>query len=200
MRLYQNCDELPKWNFDQIQKTQDLRYLVWGYEYGEIKIPDNAKEVWDAILNEYSEKTGNNKTVQYFELICDINELEDRVYYGSILLDQLIKRGFSMGRDIRKQYVKQLHEFQFYLNEGKPFKTELERLDKQMKVVKMKLEQKNSAKQDFEEKNFNSKGISTIDLKIKIQRVCKIQLDLRKISVTEWLGWIDEALNTKQAA
>ncbi|MCG9970991.1 hypothetical protein [Christiangramia crocea] len=204
MRFYQNCDEISKWNFDQIQKTQDLRFLVYGYEYGELKFSkgekEKAKEVWDNILNEYSEKTGNNKTLLYFELIYDRNELEDRVYYGSILLTQLSRRSFSMDKDIKKEYIDTLRRYQFLLNEGKPFIDELKRLNNQMKVVKMKLEQKNKAVEDFEEKNFSKEGISTIDLKIKIQRICKIQLDLKNISVTEWLGWINEALNSKQAA
>lgn len=201
IRLYSNCDEIPKWNFDKINETQDYKYLVYGYDgWGDVNVPKNAKEVFESIMEEFSELTVSNKTWRYFELVKDVNDLDNRAYFGKMLLNQLAKRRLSMPKDIRDQYAEQLREFGFYLNDGKPFIKEYERLQKQLKVVYMKLEQKSKEAQEFEGKNFtNNEEISTIKLKVKIQKILKVDLDLKRISVKEWLIWLDEAMNTKAA-
>lgn len=200
MRLYQNCDELPKWNFDQIIKTSDLRYLIHGYEYGEANTPKEADVVWDAILEEYHEKTSNNKTLQYFELLDDVDTLENRRYFGTVIIEQLVNRWFQMPKDIKKEYLQQLREFGFYIDERKSFSKEVQKIEKQLRVIDMKIETKRKAIIDFEEKNYTNEGITTLELKVKIQKICKVQLDLKKVAVSEWLLWIDEAMNTKEAA
>lgn len=196
MRLYLNCDELPKWNFDQVTKHNDLKWLIVGYDYGEAEVPENAQEVWDNILEEYAQLTKSNTTVRYFELIDEIRELSDRFFAGEILLNQLMKRISFMSEEMRKEYVQELRDLRFYLNEGKPFKTEFERLQKQLKAVFTKLEAKTKEAREIEEKN-SGEGTSTIQIKVKIQKLLKVNIDLKAISVTEWLQWIEEATQTK---
>lgn len=104
-----------------------------------------------------------------------------------------------MDQGTRKEYLRELRQLRFYINEGKPFNTEAEKVLKQLKVVNMKLEQKRKELQEFEEKNFGDNQMSTTQLKVKIERMLKVQLDTKKMSVTEWHEWVNEALQTKAA-
>ncbi len=198
MRLYQNCDELPKWNFDQVTKTKDLRWLICGYEYGEAEVPEAAAEVWENIMDEYGRLAKSNTTIKYFELIDQIRELSDRLFAGEVLVDRYMKRVGMMDKETRKAYAQELRELRFYLNESKPFKDEYERLKKQLKAVRTILEAKTKEAKAIEEKN-TTEGATTIQIKVKIQKLLKVNLDLKAISVTEWLQWIEEATQTKAA-
>lgn len=191
--LYTSCDELKKWNFDKISETNDYKYLVAGSEFGKTcEAPENGQEIWDGILQEYAEKTENHKTLLYFELLAEISDMENRAYFGEVLLTQLNSRYHSMREEIRKEYFKELRAIRFYINESKPLKNEIERLVRQLKAVKTKLELKAGEAREFEEKNFKGE-VSTLQLKVKIQRALKVNIDLKQISVSEWLEWINEA-------
>lgn len=194
-KLYASCDELPKWNFDKILQTNDLKYLIVGYEYGDIEVPENAQKVWEAILEEYNEKIANNKILQFYEMIIDVDELENRAYYGPILLNQIIYRGGEMPKKMREEYIQLLSQYGFKINKEKSLKEEVERLSKQFKVVNMKIETKSKEINDFKEKNF-SNNTTTAEIKIKIYKICKVDLDLKRTTVSEWLLWIEEAIKT----
>jgi len=200
IRLHQNCDELSKWNFDKIIKTNDLRFLVVGYDgYEQIEIPEDAKKVWENIQEEYLKKTENDKTLGYFELVADIADLKSRAHFADIMIKQLAERSFLMSNEIRKEYISELKAIRFYINEGKPLKGEILKLINQLKAVKMKLELKTKEAKEFENASEDNKGASTLTLKVKIQRALKVNIDLRNTSVSEWLLWIDEVINNKAA-
>lgn len=194
--VYTNCDELPKWNFDKIVETKDFRFLIAGSEFGKkTQAPENAAEIWEQIREEYAEKTGNDKLLIYFGMLSDMSDMENRAYFGQTLLHQLATRGDTMTATARKGYIEELRAFRFYLNEGKPFAEEVERLIRQLKSVKTKLEAKAKEVQDFEEKYLKGEEVGTIELKVRIQRILGVNnIDLKAISVTEWLQWIKEAI------
>lgn len=195
--LYTNCGELPKWNFDKIEETKDLKYLVQLSEYGKkCKAPENAEEIWENIREEYALKTQNDKITLYFNLLAEISGMENRIYFAKLILQQLATRGNTMTEAMRKEYINELRALRFYLNESKPFKEEVERLIRQLKTVSTKLEAKTKEAKEFEEKNFKGGETNTTQLKIRIQRALRVEIDLKKTTVLEWLEWINEAIQS----
>lgn len=196
--IYTSCEDLKKWNFDKISETNDFKYLISGSENGRKTVaPENGAQIWDGILQEYAELTANNKALQYFEMLADVSDMENRAYFARVLLTQLNSRYHSMREEIRKEYLKELRAVRFYINESKPLKEEIERLARQLKTVETKLEAKTKEAKEFEEKNFTGE-VNTTQIKVKIQKALKVQIDLKQISVTEWLEWINEATNGKE--
>ena len=191
--IYTSCDEIKKWNFDKISETNDLKYLVAGTEYGKkAEAPENAAEIWDNILQEYTEKTENDKALIYFELLSDIDDLEMRIYFVEIILIKLQKHSTWMNEDIKKEYVELLKERRFYFNASKPMRAEIERLERQLKAARTKLQFMLTEAEAFVEKNFKSKNISSTTIKVKIQRALKMHIDFKETTVTEFLEWIKE--------
>ena len=171
-------------NFDQIRKEGDLTWLVYGYDgFGNVTITLDAPKIWDEIINEYSELTQNNKTLQYFELVSDSSDMETRIIQVTALLKQLDERPL-MDKDIKKRYVEELSGWRFYYNDSKDHIEEVERLKKQLEVVKQKLRLQEKDKESFEGKQ--DKG-DLIELKVLVQNAIKRHIDLRRISVKEWV-------------
>lgn len=196
IRLYENCDQLPMWNFEQIRKHNDFRYLVYGFEgWGDVEVPEDADSVWGDILNEYSELTKNNSTIQYFELYADVSDLETRHYFGAMLLKNIAERWEAMDAEMQKGYINTLKDFRFYLNTSKPFDKELERLMRQLKAVKMKLEQSQAELEQFKD---NRPDSDIVETKVKIQRIIQMPIDLKKTSVKEWLFIVEDAVKSSK--
>ena len=198
IRLYTNCDELPMWNFEQIRKTGELKWLVYSYDgFGGVEVPEDAPMVWDNILNEYSKLTANNETIQYFELLADQSDLQTRLEFGATLLQNISERWHLMPKHIQEGYVEALKDHRFYLNTSKPLDKELERLFRQLKAVEMKLKQFNGEKEVFEKKRLET---DLIEVKVKIQRIIKMPIDLKRVSVKEWLLTITDAINSVKSS
>lgn len=194
IRIYTNCDQLPMWNFEQIRKDGDLKWLVYGFDgWGEVEALETAKETWDNILNEYSELTANNETLQYFEILADESDLQTRFNHCAVLLKNIAERWELMPKNIQKGYIDALKEFRFYLNTSKPLDKELEQLFRQLKNVEMKLKQIQGEKQVFEKKR---PEMDLIEVKVKIQRIIKMPIDLKKVSVKEWLLTVNDAISS----
>ncbi|MEZ7496472.1 hypothetical protein QO206_13320 [Leeuwenhoekiella aequorea] len=198
IRLYTNCDELPMWNFEQVRKTGDLKWLVYLFDgFGEVEVPEDAPMVWDNILSQYSELTANNETIQYFELLADQSDLQTRLEFGAILLQNVAERWHLMPKYIQEGYVDALKDHRFYLDTRKPLDKELERLFRQLKAVEMKLKQFNGEKEVFEKKRPET---DLIEVKVKIQRIIKMSIDLKKVSIKEWLLTITDAINSVKSS
>lgn len=194
--VYTSCDEIKKWNFDKISETKDFKYLIAGSEFGrKTEAPEDAEIIWDEILEEYALKTKNNKALLYFEMLADISDMDNRAYFAEILLTELNNRYHSMRAEIRNEYLKELRAIRFYINESKPLRAEIERLIRQLKTVQTKLQAKIKEAEDFEEKNFGGEGISTSQIKIKIQKALKVNIDTKQTTLSEWLDWINEVTN-----
>ena len=193
-RLYANCEQLPMFNFDKIRKGGGYEWLVYGYDgWGEVDVPKEVEGVWFGIINEYANLTKNNRSLQYFELLADISDMSTRITIASSLLYQIAIRWERMSSVMQKQYNDQLKEWRFYLNINKGLDHELERMRAQIKAIQMKLKIKETEKKDFEKGN--GKEMDTITMKVKIQRIIKMPINLKETAVKEWVAIIEDAIN-----
>lgn len=171
-------------NFDMVKKDKSYNWLVYGYDgWGGVELPDNSSEVWESIVNEYSELTKSNTMFQYLDLCSDESDMLTRVEMANALIYQIESRP-NMFKETFKAYCKELRRWKFYYNEGKNRESELKRLKKQLEVVVGKIKLLQGEKKEFEQSN---KGSDLITTKVRVQNIIKRDIDLRKISVKEWI-------------
>ena len=71
----------------------------------------------------------------------------------------------------------------------KPLEDEVERITRMFRARKSKLDLK---KAEYEEESKESKPMSLISQKVKMERALNINIDVKKTSAIEWIAYIDE--------
>ena len=180
---YKNCEDLPIHNFDKIKTEGNFMWLVRGYDgYNEVEIPENAEDLFGEIINEYCELTGDNRTAQYYELVVEVARLETRYLTAHALLETLFT---PTEKEVRKEIIKELGHWGFYLNVSKDFKKEIERLKRQLRSAKTKIERKRNDLNDFES---DDEPTDILDQKLSLERILeKDRIDLKLTPVKEWV-------------
>lgn len=57
-KVYESLDFLPIWNYKQVEKTGDLRYLIKGIDYEHLpNVYLNLVPIWEKIFNEFIEQS-----------------------------------------------------------------------------------------------------------------------------------------------
>lgn len=56
--FYRSIDDLPVWNWNEIHKTSDLKYLIRTDDYGKVKGSWVFNDLYDNILQEYVKDIG----------------------------------------------------------------------------------------------------------------------------------------------
>lgn len=198
--INRNCEELSIYAFDKARSTSDLRWLIEGYTGREkIELPEGLGKVFDDIMNEYCELTGDNKSLQYYELVVEVNELQFDYDVSAALLGTLLT---EMTKETRKEVVRELGHRRFLLDDGKPFHEEFKRLERQLRQRKTKLNRKKSELEEF--RNEEGDVISIQRQKINLMRTTDLkEINLRKTSVKEWVeicNIADEIIRAKRKA
>lgn len=57
-KIYRDISELPIWNWVQIMKKKDLKYLYKDDDYGHLKSQESFVEVWDEMYLDYLNRFG----------------------------------------------------------------------------------------------------------------------------------------------
>ena len=183
IRTYSNCSNIPTYNFFEIQNTGDFSWLVVGYDgFDLVKIPDNAPDIFNEIVNEYAKLTGNNKTAQYYELIVQVAELDVRYKTVKALLK-------CMATPTRKKtfdgIVEELLGWKFHFNKEKPFDSEYKRMQAQLRSAKTKHDIK---KLQLEELISKDEGVDILKAKVTLERILnRPYIDLKRIVLKEWI-------------
>lgn len=174
---------MPMYNFDKIRTEGNFMWMNPGYDgYNEIEIPDNATEVFEEILNRYCELMGNNKTLDYYETVVNVSNLEFRYAIVFGLLECL----YTPSTDERKkELIGELHSWGFLWNDSKPFKDEMERMQRQLRGAKTRIEVERSKLKKMVEGTED--GVPIIKQKIQLEQVLKrSHIDLKITTVEEW--------------
>ncbi len=184
VRLYRNCDELPIWNFDQLISGKGFEWLVYGYDgYGEREVDEEkCNSIFESIKEEYFEKSQNQDSINILMLEAEIDYLTRRYTIVHALLT-VLKTGCSEKN--KPKFYNELRRWRYYLDEKKPLESEIKRLDNQHKSSKTLINRKQVELENMI--STGSKKITLLRQKIKLQRTLSMQLDLKRISVTEWL-------------
>jgi len=178
---YSSVEDLPIWNYQKIIGG-DYRWLILGFEgYGNVDIPSNAEIVFRRIQKEYYKLTKSNKSIEYIELLEEISELELRYTEANAALTMLT---YVEDKQIRKELIQELSHRRFLINPKKPFDKEFERLSRQLRSVRGKINRKRGELDKYQ--GDNDDQVSLFAQKVNIERILGVSIDLKKTVLAEW--------------
>ncbi len=195
--LYKGCADLPMHNFSIVRETSDFRWLAVGFTgYSKVQLPDDVDKLFEDIMNEYCGLSQSTKSLDYYELIVDINKLETRYETVKALLLMLPP---PTPKKTMKAIINELHEWKFKFDPTAPFKKEMHRMTRQLSSALTRINSKIEDLEKFQEDN-DEEPASMMVNKIALERVLnKNRIDLKVVTVEEWVAIINEAKRvTKQ--
>jgi len=189
--IYKFCDELPVFNFYKIIETKDYSWLYVDFDgYNKIEITNDIDNIWESIYTEYLELTGDSTSILYYEVVKELLYLQTRYNVVGTLLQQLSMG--KMSKQIFPHYVIELKKWQYNLDINKPLKEELERLARQLKSSKNRINIKEEERKSFEKKETGEK-LSLIQQQVKLeQALSRNEIDTKKTVVSKWIAMIKE--------
>lgn len=189
--IYKFCDELPVFNFYKIIETKDYSWLYVDFDgYNKIEITNDIDDIWESIYSEYLELTGDSTSILYYEVVKELLYLQTRYNVVGTLLQQLSMG--KMSKQIFPHYVIELKKWQYNLDDKKPLKEELERLARQLKSSKNRINIKEEERKSFEKKETGEK-LSLIQQQVKLeQALSRNEIDTKKTVVSKWIAMIKE--------
>lgn len=188
MYLYQNCGDLPIYNFDVIYRTEDYRFLVVGYNgYDEIKVPKGTNERWQEIKNEWIKLLDDNAIIQYYQLILECTYLQTRYNVVKMLLEQIYKR--DMDEKTMETYIEALAKWKYKWNRKAEKLVEIKRLLKQLKASQNKISLKLDTLEKMKSENNFEETPSSLEKQAVIleQITGKNNIDVKTTSVAKWI-------------
>lgn len=180
---YKNCSDIPIYNFDVIHKEGDYRWLMIGFDgYNNVKIPDNAGDLFYEILNEYCEIDGNRDSLDFYELQVEVSRLELR----QIIVDALLETLCSLDNDNPEPVITELHLWDMPFNIENDFETELKEMLRIQRGWKTRYDRK---KESLIALTTDSEPIDLITQKVALEGLLdKNHIDTKKIPAKEWLA------------
>ena len=198
MHLYKDCGDMPILNFDIVNKTGDLKYMVVGYDgYGDIDIPKGANEGWQKIRNEWIDLVDDNEMAYYHNLVSECIYLETRRDFVRFTLDNMYSR--RMTPLTFRTYADALSDWGYKWNFKNNRVVEWNRQDKILKIsenkLSLKLDELESYKKD---KNMSSEATSLEKQAVILEQATgKNNIDIKTTSVKKWVA-ISKAAEERQ--
>lgn len=180
MDLFLGTQDLPIYNFDKLLQTNNLSYLVIGWnERKEIELPENAQDRWNEIYNAYCEKTANNSSLTFYSLSCEVGYLEMRF----TVIAQLI---FGLCEANKKEFGRELNAWSIPFNIDGDIEKQVPNLKRQLRIIKQNLGMKTRKLEGLKGDN---EGEPTSFLKqcIIINEQLGVKIEMKKDSVDYFL-------------
>lgn len=187
-RHYLDCSQMPIWNFHQLGKTMDYRYLYKVDEIEEVDhAPIDAPKVWEAIFNEYCEISDNAESQEHLRQVAELDELEKKYVFASLIISELL----SVTDDETAQlYFRELSAWGFAFNQGK-LDTELKRAEVWLKSIKTRIGLLASDVRDHKSKQTAPERLER--QQVKLERASgRNEIDVKRCSVAKWLEIIKD--------
>lgn len=188
MHLYKDCSDIPLYNFDIIYRTNDLKFLVVGWNgYDEIKVPKGANERWTQIKNEWVKLLGNTTTAYYYQLVLETVYLQTRREAVNIILQRIFVREDMQGATL-DTYAEMLAIWDYKWRKGATKENNILRLQKQLKQsenkINLKLDELEVMKKEHGD---DGETVSLERQVLVIERSTNIKIDPKKDSIKTWV-------------
>lgn len=191
--LYNDCSDLPIYNFDKIYNTQDLKYLVVSYDgYKSIDIPIGAKQRWVKIFDEWVKLCDSSTMFYYYQLLSQVAYLEIRYLVVKVMLYQMYSR--DMSDKTLDWYIEELKEWRYFYNKENDKLLEIKRLLHLHRASTNKLGLKKSELEMMQKENGQEEAQSLEKQAAHLEQVTgKNNIDTKITSVKKWLEIIQIA-------
>ena len=189
MHLYKDCGDMPILNFDIVNKTGDLKYMVVGYDgYKELKPPKGANERWQAIRKEWLELVDDSEMAYYHNLVSECIYLETKRDAVKFILENIFRR--NMSPLTFRTYANSLSDWGYKWNFKNDKLTELKRQLKIVRISENKLSLKlDELKSYRESKNMSSEATSLEKQAVILEEASgRNHIDIKTTSVKKWVA------------
>ena len=189
MHLYKDCGDMPILNFDIVNKTGDLKYMVVGYDgYKDLKPPKGANERWQAIRKEWLELVDDNEMAYYHNLVSECIYLETKRDAVKFILENIFRR--NMSPLTFRTYANSLSDWGYKWNFKNDKLTELKRQLKIVRISENKLSLKlDELKSYRESKNMSSEATSLEKQAVILEEASgRNHIDIKTTSVKKWVA------------
>ena len=189
MHLYKDCGDMPILNFDIVNKTGDLKYMVVGYDgYKDFKPPKGANERWQAIRKEWLELVDDSEMAYYHNLVSECIYLETKRDAVKFILENIFRR--NMSPLTFRTYANSLSDWGYKWNFKNDKLTELKRQLKIVRISENKLSLKlDELKSYRESKNMSSEATSLEKQAVILEEASgRNHIDIKTTSVKKWVA------------
>ena len=180
---FNDCSDLPKYNFDKIREG-DYRWLVVGFTgYNQVDVPDNAGELAFELENEYCKLIKDNSTIQYLEINGDITCMVTE-YACVHALCQSLKPPCSIKLKVKiVDEINQWEHFNIDNNIGRP--KLIKETERQLRSLHTRIERKRGELKHFTE---GMEVINPVKQQVALERILKKnRIDRKVVTVVEWV-------------
>lgn len=188
-RYYLNCSELPIWNFHQLGKSMDYRYLAKADEVEEVdRVPIDSPRIWESIFNEYCEILDNPESQEHLRQTAELDELEKKYVFASLIITELLS---CEDAEVQQMYFKELSAWGFAFNQGKP-REEIKRANVWLKSIKTRINMLATEVKEYKGKKTKPERLER--QQVKLERVTgRNEIDVKRCSVAKWAEIIKDA-------
>lgn len=204
MYLYRGSGDTPIGCFDMANQTNDLRYLVVGWDrYADIEVPDGAEELLKELNEQWIKITDDNEVRYYLQLKMEVMELKTRYEIVGMILTSMITN--KLNEDTFVTFKNVLRTWRYKWNDKKPKLQELQRLIRQHKTSKNRLSLKEDELKLLNERYNNTTENKGLEWESAIleQNLNKDKIDIWTTSMDKWANYIklsvERAKNLKKA-
>lgn len=204
MYLYKSSGDTPIGCFDMANRTNDLRYLVVGWDrYADIEVPKGADDLLKDLNEQWIKIADDNEVRYYLQLKMEVIELKTRYEIVAMILTSMITN--KLNEDTFVTFKNVLRTWRYKWNDKKPKFQELQRLIRQHKASKNKLSLKEDELKSLNERYSDlseNKGLEW-ESAILEQNLNKDRIDIWTTSMDKWANYIklsvERAKNLKKA-
>jgi len=187
MRVFNDIDNVPYWNWQQANRKSDLRYLVYLDNYldiDSIKLTDDVQAAYDKILSQYNDEIVKRPTASaYFDLDREILELDTERTLCLIALSQV--EMFSDKPDLIGVSIDFLSELGYDIDFSVDVYAQCVNIKRSLDTLVTDILELEKAK------NSKTVGESVTDEQLinAIEKYRKVAIDTKKISLLQFLTY-----------
>lgn len=198
--IYKTCEVLPVYNFMQIINTDNLSWLIKGYdEFGakeDYVYKENLTSFWNRIIEEYLDLKKDKKVIQSYNARIIINRLEDGLNTCKMLLG-LCTIDIGLVNIIKISEALSIHNKKYEIDLNKPLEEEKKRIGKLFKRAQFNIDiKKSNFEKDFSSKEEQSKLDIYQEMANLEQALKRNEINPKTTVVAKWIALCN--LATKQ--
>ena len=182
LTIYETCDTMPLYNFEQYLKTHDLKWFTKQHK------PD--KRLHDVMTNffgEYLKLTENNTVVSRFGKLHKILKLQTKYYDMMVLLTACFNYPSDAPIDTFKRLIEQIQGWGYKIvgQEVDGIFSQLEKIYNRVQSIKTQIAM---LQNDFD-KSDEKEAVTMEKQRLNVERILELKhkIDPKETTVLEWI-------------
>ena len=197
LKTHKSYKTLWLYNYNEILQTQDLRWLVKDFdEDSELtlteKQTEELTEIWEHLFSEYLEVKGDQVVINHLRKRVYISNIQNRLYFGTVFVKLISQNPTSPNLE---EMVDELAKYKFKIDKEKPLGLELEKITKQLKGLKTRLNLEVSKYNQMIESRQNKEKVNLQDQIISVGKVLdlKYPINAKETTLAQWDAYCNNA-------